>query len=77
MEDFVEKRRFDLLYCGRIATARIVYETVDAAVMLQQLPLNSEFVERLDADSPVERRKFEWDQSDPEGQSGENLIFRP
>jgi hypothetical protein len=34
MEDFVKKRRFDLLYGGRIATACIVYETVDAAVML-------------------------------------------
>jgi hypothetical protein len=34
MEDFVKKRRFDLLYCGRIATACIVYETVDPAVML-------------------------------------------
>jgi hypothetical protein len=34
MEDFVKKRRFDLLYRGRIATACIVYETVDAAVML-------------------------------------------
>jgi hypothetical protein len=34
MEDFVKKRRFDLLYCGCIATACIVYETVDPAVML-------------------------------------------
>src|SRR5579863_838768 len=34
VEDFVEKRRVDLFYCGRIATARIVYETVDATVML-------------------------------------------
>ena len=33
-EDLVKKRRFDLLYCCRIATACIVYETVDPAVML-------------------------------------------
>jgi hypothetical protein len=34
VEDFVKKRRIDLLYCGRIAAPCIVYETVDAAVML-------------------------------------------
>lgn len=34
MEDFVKKRRFDLLDCGGIATACIVYEAVDPAVML-------------------------------------------
>jgi transposase len=34
MEDFVEKRGIGLLYGGRIAAPRIVYETVDAAVML-------------------------------------------
>src|SRR5580704_17086633 len=34
MEDFVKKRRFDLLYCGRIATPCIVSETVDPGVML-------------------------------------------
>jgi hypothetical protein len=33
VEGFVEKRRIDLLYCGRIAPVRIVYETVDAAAM--------------------------------------------
>jgi hypothetical protein len=34
MEDFVKNLRFDLLYCGRIATARIIYEPVDTAVVL-------------------------------------------
>jgi hypothetical protein len=33
MEDFVKKRRIDLLHRGCIAAPCIVYETVDAAVM--------------------------------------------
>ena len=38
MEDFVKKRGLDLLYCRRIAAPRIVYEAIDAAVMLVHGP---------------------------------------
>ena len=34
MEDFVKQGRIDLLYGGRIAAPRIVYEAIDAAVVL-------------------------------------------
>ena len=34
MEDFVKKRGLDLLYGGRIAAPCIVYEAIDAAVVL-------------------------------------------